>query len=325
MKVKLNKFERVAGLFVLVAILGVLLSAFTVAVKQGWFERKVYYSTIFESADGIHQGTTVQMAGLKAGSVEDVELLPNNQIKVHFYVLGRFQKRIKEDSMTQLIRPFIIGERVVEVTVGGETIPLALPSAQLKSQETMDLMTLISGKNLNTYFQRVSGLIENISVLIDAFASKKRAQTMVNIFDKLDPLLTNMNRMSIEMVILSRQASKNGQLGNLLGELTQTMVEMNKILPSMNASNPSFGKDVGILTKNIVAVSDEMKLLTPALKEIQPQLPQAGRRLIEVLNETAITLKAMQKTFFLRSNVEDVLAEEKIRDDEAQKRQPASK
>lgn len=314
MKVKLNKFERVAGMFVLAAIFGVIVSAFTVAVKQGWFENKVYYSTLFESADGIHQGSMVQMAGLKAGSVEDVELLPNNQIKVQFYVLGRFQKRIKEDSQAQLIRPFIIGERVLEVTVGGEKSPLALEHAQLQSQETMDLMTLISGKSLNNYFKRVSGLIENLSVLVDAFASKRRAQSMVSIFDKIDPLVTNMNRMSLEVIGLSRQATKDGQLGILLSEVTRTMIEMNKILPNMNAQNPDFGKHVGVLTKNIVEVSDEMKLLTPALKELQPELPQAGRRLIEVLNETAITLKAMQKTIFLRGSVEDVLAEEHARD-----------
>ncbi len=324
MKIKLNKFERVAGTFVLAAMLGVLVSVFTVAVKQGWFENKVYYTTLFETADGIHQGTTVQVAGLKAGSVEDVELLSNNQIKVHFYVLGRFQKRIKEDSLAQLIRPFIIGERVLEVTVGSAVSPLALENSQIKSQETMDLMTLISGKNLNSYFQRVSGLIENLSVLLDAFASKKRAETVVSIFDKLDPLMTNLNRMSVEMVTLSRQASQHGQLGVLLTEVTKTMVEMNKILPQMNNSNPEFGKNVGVLAKNIVEVSEEMKILTPALKELQPELPQAGRRLIEVLNETAITLKAMQKTIFLRGSVEDVLAEEKERE-ESQKRRPANR
>lgn len=326
MKVKLNKFERVAGFFVLVAIAGVLVSALTVAVKQGWFEKKVYFTTTFESADGLHQGSTVLMAGLKAGSVENVELLSNNQIKVNFYILGRFQKRIKEDSQTQLVRPFIIGDRILEVTVGSEESPLALEHSQIKSQETMDLMTLISGKNLNGYFSRVSGLIENLSVLVDAFANKKRAETVVSIFDKLDPLLTNLNRMSIEMIALSRQATHNGQLGVLLSEATRTVTEINKILPHINSANPEFGKNIGTLTQNIVEVSDEMKQMAPAFKEIQPELPHAAKRLVEVLNETAITLKAMQKTIFLRGSVEDVLAEEKEqKESESKNRKPASR
>jgi ABC-type transporter Mla subunit MlaD len=120
MHVKFNKFERVAGLFVLLAIVGSIVTALSVAVKQGWFENKFKYQTVFNSADGIHSGTVVQMAGLRAGSVEEIELLGNNKIKVVFYVMGKFQNRIRSDSKTQLVRPFVIGDRVLEVSVGSD-------------------------------------------------------------------------------------------------------------------------------------------------------------------------------------------------------------
>ena len=90
MKVKFSKFERVAGLFVGFAIIGFFVSAISVAVKQGWFESKVHFETQFLNADGVHAGTAVQMAGLRAGSVESVELLQDSKILVKFHVLEKY-------------------------------------------------------------------------------------------------------------------------------------------------------------------------------------------------------------------------------------------
>jgi phospholipid/cholesterol/gamma-HCH transport system substrate-binding protein len=68
------------------------------------------------------------------------------------------------------------------------------------------------------------------------------------------------------------------------------------------------------MTQNLAIVT---KALGPATKAVEGELPGASVRLIEALNETVVTLKAMQKSFFMRSNVEEV------RDEEA-KRLPAN-
>ncbi|MNL48442.1 hypothetical protein D3C87_1713010 [compost metagenome] len=52
------------------------------------------------------------------------------------------------------------------------------------------------------------------------------------------------------------------------------------------------------------------RALGPAMKEIEPELPGASVRLVEALNETVVVLKAMQKSFFMKSNVKEVLEEE---------------
>jgi phospholipid/cholesterol/gamma-HCH transport system substrate-binding protein len=287
MAIKFNKFERVAGLFILLAILGTGLGAISVAVKQGWFEKKVYFSTMFENADGIHPGTVVQMAGLRAGSVEDVELQSNNKIKVSFYVHGKFQDRIKIDSVAQLIRPFVIGDRVLEVTVGGEESALLAELSPMKSEETMDIMTVMSGKKLGNYFSKVSVLLENMHEIMVAFTDKKRSQSVVRIFDRLDPLLGNLDSMSEEVTKLGR--------------------EMNKVLPQMNRQNPRMGADLGAMTKNLNVMTGD---INSAFGAIGDDLPNAAVRAVEALNEATVLIKAMQKSFFVRSSVAEVREEE---------------
>jgi phospholipid/cholesterol/gamma-HCH transport system substrate-binding protein len=319
MKNKFNKYERVAGLFVLLAIAGVLVTAVSVAIKQGWFATKVYYSTTFENADGIHPGTLVQMAGLRAGAVEDVDLRSDNKIKVNFYVLSKFQPRIRQDSTTQLIRPFIIGDRALEISVGSEASPVVLQHQMITSNETLDIMSLLSGKSLGTHLAKLSTTLENLAHLVEALTSKDRTQSLVRIFDRLDPLLTKIEEMATEMTKLSRQATYKGNLQNVVGNLAVTTHELNAILPELNRENPELAKDIALMSKNLVTLTNDFKVLGPALKSVGPELPQATHRAVEALNETVIMLKAMQKSMFIRGSVQEV------RDEEARQRKPASK
>ncbi len=318
MKNKFNKFERVAGLFVLFTIIGVLVTALSVAVKQGWFATKVYYSAIFENADGIHPGTLVQMAGLRAGAVEDVELQSDNKIKVNFYVLSKFQLRIRQDSTAQLIRPFIIGDRALEVSVGSETSPEALQYQLIVSNETLDIMSILSGKSLGTHLVRLSGTLENITRMVEALTNKDRTQSLVRIFDRLDPLLLNIEVMANEMTKLSRQATYKGNLQNVVSNLAVTTHELNVILPDLNRENPGLAKDLAQMSKNLASLTNDFKVLGPALKSIGPELPQATHRAVEALNETVIMLKAMQKSLFIRGSVQEV------REEESKLRKPAN-
>lgn len=319
MKNKFNKIERVAGLFVLLAIAGVLVTAVSVAVRQGWFATKVYYSTTFENADGIHPGTLVQMAGLHAGAVEDVELQSDNKIKVNFYVLSKFQLRIRQDSTAQLIRPFIIGDRALEVSVGSEALPEVAQHQMISSIETLDIMSLLSGKSLGTHLVKLSATLENLAHMVEALTSKDRTQSLVRIFDRLDPLLASVEVMSMEMTKLSRQATYKGNLQNVVSNLSVTTHELNNILPDLNRENPELAKDIAQMSKNLVSLTNDFKVLGPALKSVGPELPQATHRAVEALNETVIMLKAMQKSMFIRGSVQEV------REEEAKQRKPAAK
>lgn len=321
MKVKFNQFERVAGLFVIGAIGLFFLSLVGVAVKQGWFEARVSYHTVFKSAEGLHPGATVQIAGLRAGSVDDVELLQDNTVRVKFTVFAKFSDKIKTDSSAQLIRPFLIGDRVLEVTVGSLEAPTQDPETKLGARETMDLMTLLSGRNLGESLETMGEMMSNLKSLAEAFLDKERTQSMIQMFDRIDPLLRNLNTMSLEVIKLSRQATKDERMGKVMKELAVTTKELNTLIPMINEKAPGMGRDLEKLVGNLAILTEEFKVLIPALAEVGPDLPTASRRAVEALDEAVVLLKAMQKSFFLKSNAQEVREEEAER---GKNRQPAS-
>jgi len=285
MRVRLSYYERVAGLFVLTAVVGTAIATLSAAINQGWFEEKVRFITYFENADGLHQGTKVLMAGIQAGAVEDVELSDDNRIRVRFHVLGKFRRKVKEDSASQLIRPFLIGERVLDISVGSPESKVLAETEVIPSQESVDLMTVLSGKKLGVYMGQAAQMLENLRTVLEAFLSKDRTETMVKIFDKLNPLVENMNVMSVEVTKLSRQATDQNQLKDVLQNVSVLTHELNKTLPQLSA----------------------------ALKEIGPEMPRSARRAVEALDEATVLIKALQKNMLLRGNVQEVRQEEKNR------------
>lgn len=305
MKVKFNHFERVAGIFVLVAMLGLLVSMVGVSIKQGWFDSKTKYSTVFTTAEGIHSGTEVQVAGLRAGAVTDVELTNDNQIKVEFWVFSKFDPKMRKDSTVTLIRPFIIGERILDVSVGSEEAEQLQPKDLIASRESMDFMTLMSGRTLGTYMASMTEALSSLRFLAEAFLDKGRTEGLVKTFDRIQPLIENVNTMSLEVIKLSKQATKEERLGKMMEGLAQVTTD----------------KSLGEMIDNLAILTEKSKVLLPALAEVAPDLPRSSRRALEALDEAVVLLKAMQKSFVLKGSAKEVREEEQA----AMKKEKAEK
>ena len=344
MNIKFNKFERAAGLFVIAAIMGSFAIAISVAVQKGWFAHKVQFSTVFESADGVHSGTVVQIAGLHAGSVEEVELKGENKIKVTFTVLQKFAEHIRQDSKAQLVRPFIIGERVLEVTVGKNDIPMLAENSLLPSCETLDLMTVLSNKKLINNMESMAEMVDNLKVLLHALSDQDRAKSIVRIFDKLEPLINSLNDMGLGLAALSQQATKHDNMAIVLentklltneinavlpiakknapelgrnmtiivNNLAQLTQDFNDVLPMLKAKAPGLESDMTKILDNLAQITQDLRTLTPTLVEMAPTLPKTGRRTIELIDEFVVVLKALQRSFLLQSNAEEVRKEEAL-------------
>lgn len=316
MKIKFSKFERVAGLFVATAVVGTIAIAVGVAVKKGWFASKVPYETYMTSAEGIHSGTVVQIAGLRAGSVEEVELLAGEKVRVQIAVFEKFQSQIREDSSVTVLRPFVIGERVLEISVGSPDKSELKPGAEIALRSSFDIMDVFSGKKLGPFLGTIERLSENLKVLGEAFADPERTKSLVIMFDKLSPLITNLNAMASGVVKVTDVATRPKRLEILFGNLTDISTDLNQIIPAMVKEAPDMGRNLGEMVKSLTILTVEMQKLAPAIAAVAPELPKTSLRAVEALNETVVLLKALQKSFLLRGNVEDV------RD---QERSPASK
>lgn len=314
MKIRFNKFEKVAGLFVLIAILACVGGMIGITIKNGWFASKVKYYTYLESADGVHPGTDVQIAGLRVGSVTAVELQEAHRVAVRFEVLEKFKNRVRVDSTVQMYRPFILGEKVLEVSMGSGAANELEPESEIATVSSTDIMDLLSGKKMGAMISSFDNLAESIRIVGTAFADPKRTKALVEMFDRLNPLVASLGKLSTEVTKMATTANKERRLETIVSNLAAISSEMEKVMPAFAKEVPDLGTELGQIVRNLNILAAEFQKLTPAISAIAPDLPRTSLRAVEALDETVVLLKAMQKSFFLRGNVKDVRKEEEERE-----------
>jgi phospholipid/cholesterol/gamma-HCH transport system substrate-binding protein len=313
MKVKFNRYERIAGLFVLTAVIGTCAALMGMAVKKGWFETKVKFVTKMKNAEGLREGTLIEMAGLRAGSVSEIELRSNNEILVRMEISERFHERIRKDSVVRAIRPFVIGEKILEVSVGSDEVPMLVAGNEIRNVPTMDVMDLVSGKALGPYMESLGMMADNLKHVAQALLDPERSKALIRMFDDLQPLVRNASSLTKEAAVVMRDVNKDKRLSRLVANLDTVSTEVAKMMPVLVKESPEMAEDLKRIAHNVAVLSEELQKTLPILQEIGPEVPRASRRAMEALDETVVTLKALQKSFLLRGNVRDVRDEEALR------------
>jgi phospholipid/cholesterol/gamma-HCH transport system substrate-binding protein len=328
MKIRFNHFERVAGLFVIFAVMGLFVFALAVAIQRGVFEKKVPLRTSLENADGVREGTIVSMQGLRIGQVDEVELVSANEIYVSFRIREKYQNKIRSDSFVRSVRPFVFGEKMLEITVGNNSSPPVESNAMLRSLPTTDVMDLLSGRAAGPSVEFIERITENLKFVAEAFMDPKRSRALIKMFDEVGPLIRNASALTGEAHVLLKAANKDQQLVKVIGNMVDITNEIHKALPEVAKQSPEMLGHLGKIARNMAILTDELQRTLPAMQKIAPEIPRASERAIEALDETVVTLKALQKTFLLRSNALEVREEEatakKLKQETERSRDPAA-
>lgn len=306
MKIKLTRIERIAGLFVICAIFLSGLSVVVVAIQKGWFEPKVRYRTTFQKANGIFPGTVVEISGLRAGAVSQIELKGENEVLIEFYVQQKFAQLMKSDSVVMSRRPFIIGDKILEVSVGSNQEPPLQAMSLVKSREGIDLLELGDPQRLAPFLDTFGRLTASLMTIADAFADPSRSKTVVEIFDKINPFLTTATTAAKTVVTMGDQMTRKKNLQIAMENFAAVSQELSKMLIEM----PNMGQDLAEMLRQTTTAVRELNKVLPVMAQAAPQIPAATDKAMRAMEEAVVVLRAMQKSFLLRGSVKEVKEED---------------
>jgi phospholipid/cholesterol/gamma-HCH transport system substrate-binding protein len=134
--------ELKVGLFVIFGLSLTMLAIFLVGDIRRLWDRKVEYGTAFEDVAGLKPGAPVRMGGLDIGTVTRVghdRDLGDTRIYVRMSIIKREAARIRADSVAHVVNKGLLGDKMVELTVGAPQ-KLQLPEESLiPSEEPEDM------------------------------------------------------------------------------------------------------------------------------------------------------------------------------------------
>ena len=110
------------------------------------FEKSRTYKAIFSDATGVVKGDDIRIAGVKVGSVKNVQIYDRTKAKITFTV--REASAVTHSSTATIRYRNLVGQRYISVTQGvGDTAPLkggdTLPLSQ--TEPALDLTVLFNG------------------------------------------------------------------------------------------------------------------------------------------------------------------------------------
>ena len=203
------------GAFILAGLGVFLVIIYLLGAQARYFERKYDLVAEFAEVGGLIEGATVRLAGVQIGRVTKVELpsQPGGKVKVTLTIAKRFSDRIRKDSEARIVTQGLLGDKLVEISVGSPSAPPVPPGEHLAAGEPFDMArvfaeateTLGSVKrltaNLNAAVERVdrSGTLDHINRLASALGGAMERMERAGTLDDLGAAAKSARRITAEV------------------------------------------------------------------------------------------------------------------------------
>jgi phospholipid/cholesterol/gamma-HCH transport system substrate-binding protein len=134
------------GIFVLVALATFLGLVYALGARARLFEARYTIHAEFTEVGGLVVGATVRLAGVQIGRVSAVTLppQPGGKVRVDLNIARRFSDRIRKNSVARIETQGLLGDRIIEITVGDASAPPVAPGEVLASRDPADFGRVIA-------------------------------------------------------------------------------------------------------------------------------------------------------------------------------------
>ena len=262
---------------VIIGIVGVVLGAAIVAGslqydKLPFVNSVEQYSAYFAEAGGLRTGAPVQVAGLRVGSVSNIDL-EGARVLVTFKVDKKI--RLGDRSEAAIKTKSLLGAKLLNVTpLGDGQLTQAIPLERTKSPYQLpdalgDLSSTISGLNtdqvsesLATLAQTFSETPPDIKIAVDGVArfsetlDKRDAQlrALLNDANKATSVLAQRSDQVVSLIantnaLLAELRTQSAALGQISGHLSSVAKQLSGFIAENRAAlRPALDKLNGVLT-----------------------------------------------------------------------------
>jgi phospholipid/cholesterol/gamma-HCH transport system substrate-binding protein len=150
------------GIFVLVSLAVFLGVIYMLGARARLFEARYTIVAEFTEVGGLQEGATVRLAGVQIGRVTKVELpsQPGGKVHVEMKIAKQFADRIRKDSEARIQTQGLLGDRIVEITVGSAQFAAVKPGEILPSRDPVDISHVIG---------EGAGVVRSVAALADSF------------------------------------------------------------------------------------------------------------------------------------------------------------
>lgn len=271
MKFRIKFANQIVGLFILLAILGLVGAFILLGANQRWFAKNYYFYSRFKSGGGLSRGMAITFKGFDIGKVDDVRLDPETRlVTMDFHIFDQYYRHVVlENSVLELASsPIGIGGGLVlhPGKVANPPLPPLEEGSYIPSLDFKEGIELVRQGLVerSTKDDTIGALLSNIGPILD----------------KVDTILYSVNEVALSLDNALKGQEENNQLGSLLHSTDTLLTSVDDIMRGRdegpvgnmieNVSSASAAIDDSIfkITRDLTALAQDLKLITGNIEQM---------------------------------------------------------
>lgn len=311
--------ERKIGMFMVVALLCVVVTAVLIGVQKDFFTKKYSLHFTVDRGTGFTKGMSVKLSGFRIGRVTSIALNEQAMVDVSIEIDKTYHTWIRSDSTVKLVKEGLVGDNIVDLSVGSPDKP------ELKNA---DAIMYIKTKGLDELADEIAEKVKPVLIEVrdiigyinnpdgDLKKSIRNIELLTRNLEgtrqKTDTLLSsatgNINMVSARATTMIDTTTK--KVDSI--DLNPILTRVNSTLDHIDKKVPALLEKADVTMDNVSKISYETRILS---EKTFPKIPGIASQVEDVMFSTNRLINSLQNTWLLRDNSAPAARQDLIRGD----------
>lgn len=263
---RFHHLEAKIGLFLALALAAGLGIIFYIGAGSDLFTPKYQLHFIVDKGTGFAAGMPIKLSGFRIGRIDEIALNQEARVEIRIQIARKYQQWIRADSLARLVKEGLVGDEVIELSVG---------SPGQRMLDDGDLLNFEKTKSLNEHAAEIADQVK--PVLLEVAAIITYINNPEGDFKKS---LRNLQLLSSDLRTLRGEAGQ--QLTATVANLNQTITKVGTTLEHSQDSLHAFETSLGGVNRVVGSMEESLPALLQRLAQTLEHLKQTSSNLHQV-------------------------------------------
>jgi phospholipid/cholesterol/gamma-HCH transport system substrate-binding protein len=263
MKATNSKRAIIVGIFILIGIIILMVTVFTLGGQKKTFSNGIPVRAIFDNVNGLQAGNNIWFSGVKVGAVRKLQLISGARVEVVMNIDQKSRDFIRTDAKVKIGSDGLIGNKIIIIYGGSKAAPAVKPNDILQNESVLgtdEVMNTLQENNKNL-----------LAITSDFKLISRRLAAGEGTVGKLlsnDDLMAQLQSTAVTL----QKASANIQLLTSNVADYSAKLQTKGVLANDLVSDTSLFKSLKLTAEQIRQASDNANALTNNLKAVTEKI-----------------------------------------------------
>lgn len=266
---RFRHLEAKIGLFLALALAACLGAVFYIGAGSDLFTPKYLLHFTVDQGTGFAAGMPIKLSGFRIGRIQEIALNQDARVEIQVQIARKYQQWIRADSVARLVKEGLVGDEIIELSVG---------SSGQRMLEDGDRLNFEKTKSLNEHAAEIADKVK--PVLMDVAAIIGYINDPEGDFKKS---LRNIQILTGDLRTVRGEVGR--QLTTTVDNLNLNISKIGTTLDHSQESFHAFEASLGKIDRAVGKVDDSLPGLLQRLDRTLGNFEQTSANLHQVSEE----------------------------------------